>query len=77
MIEGYTRGINFLTPVTRHTDNKVDFNDQIKPTGQAMQLLALGSGLICPKCTGEGTTDGMPTTSGTGEKRARLWHSSC
>ena len=36
MIEGYTRGINFLTPVTRHTDNKVDFNDKIKPTGQAV-----------------------------------------
>ena len=66
-----------MTPVTRHTGNKVDFSDKIKPTGQAMQLLALGSGLVCPKYTGEGTTGGMPTASGTGEKRAHFWHPSC
>ena len=76
MIEGYAR-INFLALVTRHTDNKVDFSDKRKPIGWAMQLLALGSGLVCPKRTGEGTTGGMPTASATGGKRAHFWHSSC
>lgn len=44
----------------------MDFSDRRKPIYQAVHLLELSSGLICPKCMGEATPAGMPMASATG-----------